>query len=209
MRKNEIGITSFYQMTFEEVKALKAGDEIAIGLNREPLGSIEFIKAKVVRPLFWNSDADEPDWELETNNGFVDAYSVWGFKSDEPSNSKSTRVVLSMSEVSQIIADSLISKGRLGNKKVDISWNIDMWRPENSAIVLSQERDFTITPGDVYYFYTTDSSLKRYNGTKVSVLRQLTTDECDTSDVGNMYKVRFEDGCERDAFEDELIKGRE
>lgn len=33
--------------------------------------------ATVVRAAFWNSDADEPDWELETTNGFVDADSVY------------------------------------------------------------------------------------------------------------------------------------
>ena len=53
-------------------------------------------------------------------------------------------------------------------------------------------------------FNTTDSELKKYNGTEVEVIRPLTEKECDIADVGNMYKVRFFDGYERDAFEDEL-----
>lgn len=53
-------------------------------------------------------------------------------------------------------------------------------------------------------FNTTDSELKKYNGTEVEVIRALTEDEADIADVGNMYKVRFFDGYERDAFEDEL-----
>ena len=53
-------------------------------------------------------------------------------------------------------------------------------------------------------FNTTDSELKKYNGTEVEIIRPLTEKECDIEDVGNMYKVRFYDGYERDAFEDEL-----
>lgn len=55
-----------------------------------------------------------------------------------------------------------------------------------------------------YKFNTTDTELLKYNGTKVSVIRALTENECDIEDVGNMYKVKFEDGYERDVFEDEL-----
>ena len=39
-----------------------------------------FITATVIRPMFWNSDADEPDWEVETDNGFVDIYSIYEVK---------------------------------------------------------------------------------------------------------------------------------
>ena len=61
-----------------------------------------------------------------------------------------------------------------------------------------------IKNGNKYTFNTTDAELVKYNGTKVEVIRPLTNDECDIEDVGNMYKVRFYDGYERDAFEDEL-----
>ena len=56
-----------------------------------------------------------------------------------------------------------------------------------------------------YKFNTTDTELLKYNGTKVSVIRALTENECDIKDVGNMYKVKFKDGIERDVFEDELF----
>lgn len=58
--------------------------------------------------------------------------------------------------------------------------------------------------GKKYTFNTTDTELLKYNGTEVEVIRPLTETECDIADVGNMYKVRFTDGHEKDAFEDEL-----
>lgn len=61
-----------------------------------------------------------------------------------------------------------------------------------------------IENGKKYTFNTIDSELRKYNGTKVEVIRPLTEDEADLFDVGNMYNVRFEDGYTRDAFEDEL-----
>ena len=57
-------------------------------------------------------------------------------------------------------------------------------------------------------FRTTDTELKRYNGSEVQVLRQLTDYEAD-EEVGKMYKIRFADGYERDAFEDELEEVKE
>ena len=54
-------------------------------------------------------------------------------------------------------------------------------------------------------FFTNDIELKKYNNTIVEVIRPLTEKECDITDVGNMYKVRFFDGYERDVFEDELF----
>lgn len=63
--------TAFRQLSYKEVSQLKKGDKIAIGIGDR------FVSATVVRPMFWNSDADEPDWEVETDNGFVDVYSIY------------------------------------------------------------------------------------------------------------------------------------
>ena len=71
------GQYGFRQMSFHEIKELEVGDEIAICIKWDPPRVAEFIPAKVVRPMFWNSDADEPGWEVETNNGFVDVYSIY------------------------------------------------------------------------------------------------------------------------------------
>ena len=49
-----------------------------------------------------------------------------------------------------------------------------------------------------------DTEFWKYNNTEVYIIRPLTEKECDIEDVGNMYRVRFYDGYERDAFEDEL-----
>lgn len=71
---------SFRRMEFPEIKELQVGDKIAICLYAKSSRKIEFVNATVIRPLFWNSDADEPDWEVETDNGFVDIYSIYEVK---------------------------------------------------------------------------------------------------------------------------------
>ena len=45
--------------------------------------SLTYQKAVVLSPLFWNSDSDEPDYELETTNGFVDINSIYLPKDDD------------------------------------------------------------------------------------------------------------------------------
>ena len=68
---------SFRRLEFSEIKQLEVGDKIAICVYMDLPNNAKFIEATVVRPMFWNSDADEPDWEVETNNGFVDVYSIY------------------------------------------------------------------------------------------------------------------------------------
>jgi hypothetical protein len=51
-----------------------------------------------------------------------------------------------------------------------------------------------------------DSELNSRSGQSVTILRKLTEDECDINEVGNMFRIRFDDGYETDAFEDELIR---
>ena len=51
-----------------------------------------------------------------------------------------------------------------------------------------------------------DSELNCRSGQEVEIIKPLTETECDIAEVGNMYKVRFDDGTEVDAFEDELNK---
>ncbi len=66
----------FRQMSFNEVKQLEVGDKIAVCISDNPK-KMEFINATVVQPMFWNSDADEPDWEIETDNCYTDIYSIY------------------------------------------------------------------------------------------------------------------------------------
>lgn len=49
-----------------------------------------------------------------------------------------------------------------------------------------------------------DSTWNDRSGERVEVLRPLTEDEADLDDVGPMFKIRFADGVETDAFADEL-----
>ena len=72
MKRN---IKVYMHLDPDEVKKLKVGDKIAIGIKNGE--EKEYVDATVVRPMFWNSDADEPDWEVETTNGFVDIYSIY------------------------------------------------------------------------------------------------------------------------------------
>lgn len=66
----------FRRMGFNEVKELKVGDKIAIRLYNSP-NKMEFITTTVVQPMFWNCDADEPDYEVETDNCYTDIYSIY------------------------------------------------------------------------------------------------------------------------------------
>ena len=45
-----------------------------------------------------------------------------------------------------------------------------------------------------YIFNTVQSDLKKYNNTKVTIIRPLTKIEADLDDVGPMYKVQYHDG---------------
>lgn len=70
-------MSTYKPLSFEQAKALKAGDVVYIGMNdHSKAGGKRSIAAVVLAPLFWNSDADEPDWEVETSNGFSDVYSL-------------------------------------------------------------------------------------------------------------------------------------
>lgn len=52
-----------------------------------------------------------------------------------------------------------------------------------------------------------DAELWRHTHQKVVVLRKLKDgEEIDEVDVGRMYRVKFNDGFEYDAFNDELVK---
>ena len=67
---------AFRRMEFTEIKELEVGDKIYIGIADIP-NKMEFMSATVVQTLFWNCNADEPDWEVETTNGYVDVYSIY------------------------------------------------------------------------------------------------------------------------------------
>lgn len=49
-----------------------------------------------------------------------------------------------------------------------------------------------------------DSKLNCRSGSTVAALRPLTEKEADLVETGPMFRIRFDDGYETDAFEDEL-----
>ena len=50
---------------------LKSGDYIYIKVGKQ------YFKSEVISQPFYNSDADEKGWEIETNNGFCDSCSAY------------------------------------------------------------------------------------------------------------------------------------
>ena len=84
MNSFQTNTLGFYQMKFNEIKELEVGDEVAICVCMDLPNKAEFVKATVVRTLFWNSDADESGWEIETNNGFVSVDSIYGITNTRP-----------------------------------------------------------------------------------------------------------------------------
>ena len=57
--------------TIAEFRNLKPGDTILVHLNNE------YIDAHVEGYAFYNSDANEPGWEVETDCGFVSIYGAY------------------------------------------------------------------------------------------------------------------------------------
>jgi hypothetical protein len=53
-------------------------------------------------------------------------------------------------------------------------------------------------------FRSTDTSYRDRSGTPVAIVRPLNDEEHDRDEVGDMFRVRFSDGAEADAFVDEL-----
>ena len=49
-----------------------------------------------------------------------------------------------------------------------------------------------------------DSALNSRSGQQVEVIRPLTDEECDKLETGPMFRIRFDDGVEVDAFGDEV-----
>ena len=71
MIKEEKYMNYLRQVTFYEFMNLRKGDEVYLKIGPE------FYKSIVVRECFYNADADDPDFEIETTNGFTDSISVY------------------------------------------------------------------------------------------------------------------------------------
>lgn len=57
----------------------------------------------------------------------------------------------------------------------------------------------------IYDSHGADSELNERTGSNCEIIRKLTEEEADP-EVGPMFHIKFEDGFETDAFEDELIR---
>jgi len=61
----------YKQITFDEFNRLKEGDVVYVKCGNQ------FFKSKIVSEPFFNFGTEEPDWEVETTNGFCDQYSLY------------------------------------------------------------------------------------------------------------------------------------
>lgn len=71
------GNYGFRRMEYPEIKELEVGDKIAVYTYMPFSHKMEFVNAVVITPMFWNENANEPDWEVETSVGFVDIYDIY------------------------------------------------------------------------------------------------------------------------------------
>ena len=58
-------------LTLTEFHNLKKGDKVFVRTHDT------LVESEVMNKPFYNSDADEPDWEVEISNGFCDIYSLY------------------------------------------------------------------------------------------------------------------------------------
>lgn len=101
------------------------------------------------------------------------------------------------------LADSTLRKLVTTNKLTE---NVD-YRKSGKVWLITKDAMERVYGKRLYgkkKFNTTQSDLLQYNEMQCEVIRPLTSEECDIADVGNMYKIRLENGIELDAFEDEL-----
>ena len=69
----------FREIEPAEAKQLEVGEEVCIGLKTVENGktTLELIPAVVTKSAYYNADCDEPGWEIETNEGATDLYSLY------------------------------------------------------------------------------------------------------------------------------------
>lgn len=64
-------VLNLKRVSEEEFRNLKCNDVVFVKIGKQMLQS------RVTHPAFYNCDADDPDWEVVTNNGFCDMYSIY------------------------------------------------------------------------------------------------------------------------------------
>lgn len=69
--KKDINDGNIREITNDEFMKLKPGDSVYLKCGER------FLLSEVIEPPFWNGDADEPGWEIETDDGFCDRYSIY------------------------------------------------------------------------------------------------------------------------------------
>ena len=69
-RQNRVPV-GYREITENEFFALRKGNVVHIIIGDD------IIQTEVTNAPFFNSDTSEPGWEVETENGFCDQYSLW------------------------------------------------------------------------------------------------------------------------------------
>lgn len=135
---------------------------------------------------------------ITVSNIYHDVYNNGGINLDSYINYINKYILPFNSEFKSINfkdEDSIIYKN-LKNKE-----NLEIFLDE--VILFLKDKYLICSKNKI--FKASISHLKQYNNCECAVLRKLTEAECD-AEVGNMYKVRFENGDVIDVFEDELFE---
>lgn len=101
-------------------------------------------------------------------------------------------------------------KDYLKTSNINFGESIDIFMMENNFVkVLDDDNKYffvrQIPRGANKIFKTVESGLLKYNGKTCNVVAPVNLNEYDITSTGNMYQIKFEDGFEAHAFEDELI----
>lgn len=117
-------------VSMAEAKKIKTGDIIFIGLRNGSSSGLTYQKAVALSSLFWNSDSNEPDYELETTNGFVDINSIY-----LPNIGKTEETIEVISR--QAVIDVLVQTSfKYESERIDAIQNLPIYKiskPEEDA----------------------------------------------------------------------------
>lgn len=132
----------FNEIKLDEFKKIKAGDKIYCA----SLGGV-ISQETAVGDAFYNYDADEPDWEVETNNGFICWDSVYVPEFISPFPDRSVKEEDEIFELAKFIGDYNMKKGSIDErylpyvKEVATAHYDAGWRkavPQKPAVVVGE-----------------------------------------------------------------------
>lgn len=137
------------EITHKEFCSLQVGETVYVKIGEQTYLS------KITRAPFYNSDSDEPDWEVETENGFCDENSLYVAVSDTDTvTKKKTAKDLYVKEIetAPISTDYVNSDNKFYWYKVESSEDVEVIR-EHFSLIGSRFKDYGIQEPTQYPEY--------------------------------------------------------